>query len=205
MSGGNRTPSDVTLALNAWWRTQARWGSKAEAARELGIPKTTFGDYFRGRSDPRGRNRQMLREITGLDILAREPDTHESVSATRADEVEDRLAEVAETLRVLSEQFAHLHEVFQHMKEEPEPARVYSLKQRQSVDDRARVVEDLMYQLIAALESFRTSAEDRRLLRGRLHGPDVGYLLALMNALQDENRFESWSAISSYRPLGVRR
>jgi hypothetical protein len=59
--------------------------------------------------------------------------------------------------------------------------------------------------LIAILDTFRDDEHDRVVLRQRLHGPDVGYLISLVAALLDETKFQSWSAVSSYRPLGVRR
>lgn len=210
MPAENDSPSEITLALNAWWRNQTRWRAWAQAARELGIPKTTFRDYFFG-SEPRGKYKAIMWEVTGLDLLADAgPERRAKGRATQGetpavDEVEQRLKEVADTLRLLSDQFAHLHGVFEHLKEERAPARVLKFKPREEAKVRAEAAERLMYQLIAALETFRSSIADREQLRAKLHGPDVGYLLSLMTALQDEDKYASWSAMSSYRPLGVRR
>lgn len=202
-----RNPSEITLALNAWWRTQRRWRTKSQAAADLGIPKSTFLDYFNG-AEPKSFHREKLYGATRLDVFAPpkpqppEPD-EESPSVN---ELEARLAEVAETLRLLSDQFGSLHEVLEHMKIATRPpGRILPFRSSATAEMRAEGVEQLTYSLIAALETFRKSAADRQLLRTRLHGPDVGYLLALMNALLDEEKFQSWSSISSYRPLGVRR
>jgi hypothetical protein len=199
-------PSEVTLALNAWWRKQSRWRAWAEAARELGIPKTTFRNYFFG-AEPSGKNRATLHEATGLDLLADVAPVSriEGADTPSVDEVEDRLTEVAETLRLLSDQFADLHGILETIKKDREPAQVLKFKPRDSAHKRAEAVERLMYQLVAALETFRSASGDREVLRQKLHGPDVGYLLSLMNALQDEDKYSSWDAMSSYRPLGIRR
>lgn len=195
----------TTLALNAWWRSQRRWPSWAAAARALGIPKTTFRNYFFG-AEPKGAHRRSLHVATGLAIFADNvrDDAGEGDSET-VSQAEQRLAEVADTLRVLSEQFSNLHNVFEELKQQRGPARILPFKTREPAIARAKGVEALMYQIIAALETFRSSADDRNTLRQTLHGPDVGYVLALMNAIQDEEKYETWNAMSSYRPLGVRR
>jgi hypothetical protein len=202
---GDKALSETALALNAWWRSQREWPSWAAAARALGIPKTTFRDYFFG-SEPKGKHRKTLFEATGLAALAdaapAESDAGDSETVSQA---ERRLDEVAETLRTLSEQFASLHNVFEELKHQRGPARILPFKKREPATARAKSVEGLMYQIIAALESFRSSAQDRAILRQTLHGPDVGYLVTLMNALQDEKKYETWDALSSYRPLGSRR
>lgn len=201
-----RDPSEVTLALNAWWRKQTRWRAWAQAARDLGIPKTTFRNYFFG-AEPKGKNRAILHDVTGLDLLEAEAPARgrESAGTPSVDDVERQLQDVASTLRLLSDQFTNLSGVVEDLKQERAPAQILRFKPRESAKKRAEATERLMYQLMAALETFRSTANDREVLRQKLHGPDVGYLLALMNALQDEDKYASWDAMSSYRPLGVRR
>jgi hypothetical protein len=196
------TTSDTALELNAWWRRQRRWKTKAAAAKALGIPASTFKGYFAGIT-PVPENRQRLYEATELAVFA--PRRLANVSSPVVNEVEARLSEVSGTLRILSEQFASLHEVFEELKARDQPGQLVPLRQRLPVDDRAEEVSALIYRLIAVLDSFRASAADRNTLRGRLHGPDVGYLASLATALLDEDRFRSWDSISSYRPLGVQR
>lgn len=199
-----KTASTVALELHDWWRRQRRWKTKVEAANSMGMPVTTFKGYFSG-SAPTPENRRRLYAATGLDIFA---DQHASTMTPPSPvvvEAESKLSEVSQTLRVLSEQFASLHEVFEQLKTRDEPARVVSLPQRANAADRAEEAVALIYELIALLDGFRGAKEDRDALRRRIHGPDVGYLASLATALLDEERFESWSAVSSYRPLGIRR
>jgi hypothetical protein len=193
--------SDLALELNAWWRRQRRWKTKTAAAQALGIPASTFKGYFSGIT-PIAENREKLYQATSLAVFAPEPSM---ATSPVVDEADARLSDVSGTLRILSEQFASLHEVFEQLKAREQPGRLVPLRQRVSADDRAEEVSALTYRLIAVLDSFRSSAAERNTLRGHLHGPDVGYLASLATALLDEDRFQSWNSVSSYRPLGVQR
>lgn len=198
------TTSTLALELNAWWRRQRRWKTKAQAAEALGMPASTFKGYFAGIA-PSADNRRKLHEATGLAIFADEGVTEKQTTSPVVVEAESKLSEVSQTLRVLSEQFASLHDVFEQLKAREEPGSVVPFPNRASADDRAEEATSLIYRLIAVLDSFRTSRIERDSLRRHVHGPDVGYLASLATALLEEERFESWSAVSSYRPLGVRR
>jgi hypothetical protein len=200
-------PSHVTFELNAWWRTQNRWQSKSQAAAELGIPKTTFIQYFYG-AIPRPPHNMVLYEATGLEIVRNEPGAHQRsrTSESPVDQLDETLSQVSRTLRLLSDQLGTLHEVFEHVKSQNKSAaRILPFPAKEKVDTRVKVVKQMLYGFIAALETFRSSGADRQALRDSLHGPDVGYLLALLNALLDEAKYESWAAISSYHPLEARR
>lgn len=194
-----RATSDLALELNAWWRRQRRWKTKVAAAEALGIPASTFKGYFAG-IVPVPENRKRLYEATGLAVF-------DDAAATSpvVDEADARLSDVSQTLKLLSEQFASLHDLFEQLKAGEQAGRVIPFPQRVSADERAEEASALLYRLIAVLDSFRASAEERDLLRRQLHGPDVGYLASLATALLDEDRFHSWNSVSSYRPLGVRR
>jgi hypothetical protein len=192
--------SDLSLELNAWWRKQRKWKTKAEAAKALGMPPTTFRGYFRGVL-PTPVNRAKLHAVTGLAALG----GPEAAASPVVVEADAKLSEVSETLRMLSEQFASLHEVFEQLKAREKPAQVVQFPRRASTVDRANEANALLYRLIAVLDTFRSSRADRDELRRHLHGPDVGYLASLATALLEEDRFESWNAVSSYRPLGVQR
>lgn len=196
--------SDLALELNAWWRRQRHWKTKAEAAQALGMPASTFKGYFAGIA-PSPTNRKKLHEATGLAVFAASGSVVASATSPVVDEADARLSEVSQTLRMLSEQFASLHDVFEQLKAREQPGRLIPFPERISVDERADEASALLYRLIAVLDSFRSSPAERDALRRHLHGPDVGYLASLATALLDEDRFHSWSAVSSYRPLGVRR
>jgi len=206
--------SETALALTAWWRRQRRWKTKTEAADAIGIPRSTFKDYFYG-AKPTALNRAKLYAATDLEIFAgdgppaRGAQTQAPVGESDPDhaarEADARLAEVSQTLRTLSDQFADLHKVLDQLKAKDGPARVIAFPAGAAADQRAEATVQLLYRLIAALETFRSSARDREALRRALHGPDVGYLYSLADALLDEEKFERWGEISSYRPLGARR
>lgn len=200
----HRTTSTHALELNAWWRTQRRWTTKVEAAQALGMPASTFKGYFAGIA-PNPENRRKLHEATGLAVFADEAPSSAPPASPVVVEADAKLSEVSQTLRLLSEQFASLHDVFEELKAREQPGRVVPFPQRASADERADEAIAILYRLIAVLDSFRSSAVERDVLRRRLHGPDVGYLASLATALLDEDRFDSWNNVSSYRPLGVRR
>ncbi|MDP9224525.1 MAG: hypothetical protein M3P18_11860 [Actinomycetota bacterium] len=200
-----KATSDVSLELNAWWRRQRKWKTKSDAAKALGMPPTTFRGYFRGIA-PTPANRAKLHAATGLAVFDdTKTGTQTTTAAPVVDEADARLSEVSDTLRVLSEQFASLHEVFEQLKAREQPAQLVPFPKRASTVQRADEVNTLLYRLIAVLDGFRSSRADRDVLRRRLHGPDVGYLASLATALLEEERFQSWDAVSSYRPLGVQR
>lgn len=200
----DRATSIHALELNAWWRRQRRWRTKAEAAHALGMPPSTFKGYFAGIA-PSPDNRRRLHEATGLAVFGEAVTPSEAPASPVVDEADAKLSEVSQTLRLLSEQFASLHDVFEQLKAREQPGRVVPFPQRASSDERADEAIAILYRLITVLDSFRSSPAERDVLRNRLHGPDVGYLVSLATALLDEDRFQSWSTVSSYRPLGIRR
>lgn len=206
MMAGSQAASPSALALNDWWRRQRRWKTKAAAAQAAGMPASTFKGYFAGIT-PSSENRPKLYALTGLEIFSdAEAGASPSITASPVVvEAESKLSDVSETLRVLSQQFASLHELFEQLKAVDQPGRVVAFPQRASADERADEAAALVYRLIAVLDSFRSSAAERDVFRRRIHGPDVGYLASLATALLDEQKFHSWNAVSSYRPLGLRR
>jgi hypothetical protein len=167
------------------------------------MPASTFKAYFTGRV-PSPDNRKKLHEATGLAVFA-ERSPSEPAASPVVVEADARLSEVSQTLRLLAEQFASLHDVFEQLKAREQPGRLIPFPQRASAAERADEAVAILYQLITVLDSFRSAPADRDVLRRRIHGPDVGYLVSLATALLDEDRFHSWDAVSSYRPLGVRR
>ena len=203
------TPTEQSLALNSWWRTQSRFRSKRQAAKELGIPQSSFVEYFYGRK-PSRKHSHSLHEATGLDVfdVAMPPGSkvgEPKGPAGPVDMAEAKLSEVSDTLRVLAEQFNNLHGVFETMKEGSKKGRIVPFPKREGPERRAALTVELLYELVVALDTFRSSPHDRAVLREKVHGPDVGYLISLLNALMDEDRFQTWNAVSSYRPLGVQR
>ncbi len=140
-----------------------------------------------------------------MEILQVPGSDSEQGAASPVEQLDEKLSQVSHTLRLLSDQLDTLHDVFEHLKEQKKSsAQILAFPAKENAETRVRAIEQLLYRFIAALETFRTSSSDRQVLRDSLHGPDVGYLLALLNALLDEAKYESWAAMSSYRPLGVR-
>lgn len=71
----------------------------------------------------------------------------------------------------------------------------------QSEDGTAQEVIGAFYDLVTKLTRLADGPEsERREYRRLVPGPDVGFVRALLQALLDEQRLESWRAMSTYRP-----
>lgn len=67
------------------------------------------------------------------------------------------------------------------------------------VEERIQSVEDSLYALNDALRFFKEgSPHSRAVLRKYLNGGDVGYVITLLKALFDEEKFQNWLAMTTY-------
>jgi transcriptional regulator with XRE-family HTH domain len=68
---------------------------------------------------------------------------------------------------------------------------------------RARRIVQILLQLSGELEFFkRCSEEGRKTFRKTVPGPDVGYVITLLRALYDEDKFQRWLLFSDYEMQG---
>lgn len=56
--------------LAAWWTSQSRWKQRQDMASEIGINRSTLGDYFGGRAIPTGERRRTMYQATELSCFA---------------------------------------------------------------------------------------------------------------------------------------
>ena len=76
-------------------------------------------------------------------------------------------------------------------------------KVERNIEERISDVKSLLGALEMELDYFKYGPSNRReLFRRSIFGPDVGYIMALLRALFDEERFQSWIFMSDYKLRG---
>ncbi len=179
----------INVALNEWFKKQTKWKSRADFAREIEINESTLGDYFKGRHQPSPENRQKLFKVTGLECFK---PTEEEVSRVKSpipqpEKWDVPLNNIGQQLVVIGQAVAQLGKLLSHPSTSDVAARV-------------QAVEDTIYALNDELEFFKEgSPHSRGILRRRLNGPDVGYVTTLLKALFDEEKFQDWLAMTTYK------
>jgi hypothetical protein len=76
-------------------------------------------------------------------------------------------------------------------------------KGEKNIDERIEHVKSLLEALEWELDFFKYGSSNRReLFRKSIFAPDVGYIIALLRALFDEERFQTWLIMSNYKIRG---
>ena len=76
-------------------------------------------------------------------------------------------------------------------------------KSERNIEQRIETVKSLLDAIERELDYFKYGSSNRReLFRKSVFGPDVGYIMALLRALFDEERFQSWLFMSDYKIRG---
>jgi transcriptional regulator with XRE-family HTH domain len=187
--GGIKLEIQINVALNEWFKEQAKWKSRADFAREIGINGSTLGDYFGGRRQPSSGNRQKLFKATGLECFrVTEGEGAPQVELPIPEPEKQRVlwSDVGQQLVVIGKAINQLGELL-------------SRSSTSDVVAHVQAVEDTLYTLNDELEFFKEgSPHARRILRHRLSGPDVGYVTTLLKALFDEEKFQNWLAMTTH-------
>lgn len=76
-------------------------------------------------------------------------------------------------------------------------------KMEKSIDERIEYIKSLLEAIEMESDFFKYGSANRRhLFRKLIYAPDAGYILALLRALFDEERFQTWIIMSDYKLRG---
>ena len=186
----------INVALRQWFEKQTRWKSRAEFGRALGIKESTLGDYFTEGARPGPENRRKLFKVTELECF--KPREEKEAPAVEQPMPEPEIVgvlweHVGEQLVVIGEAVTKLGKLL------AVPASLrYDAPALEAVA-KAQVVEELLYKMSYELHFFKEgSANAREILRQHLDGADVGYVITLLKALFDEEKFQNWLAMTTH-------
>ena len=205
------TELPLHIQLQNWFESQTKYKTKKDLAKDAGIGYSNLQKYFRGDSQPSEKIRQKLYEVTGVEILMQEIEIkkeeqkeiesfveikhEEKEEITTSLDMQEKIAELQKSILDLSEKVNS----FSGFYEKCIVNKLPSSTEVSSVKERVEIVKELLYALNRELEFFKlTSPENRETFRRRIHAPDVGYIIALLRALFDEDKFQSFLYMSKY-------
>lgn len=205
------TELPLHIQLQNWFESQTKYKTKKDLAKDSGIGYSNLQKYFRGDSQPSEKIRQKLYEVTGVEILMQEIEIkeeeqkeiesfveikqEEKEEITTSLDMQEKIAELQKSILDLSEKVNS----FSGFYEKCIVNKLPSSTEVSSVKERVEIVKELLYALNRELEFFKlTSPENREMFRRRIHAPDVGYIIALLRALFDEDKFQSFLYMSKY-------
>ncbi|MHA2135329.1 MAG: hypothetical protein ACW99J_15825 [Candidatus Thorarchaeota archaeon] len=193
---GERPYLDFAEQLRKWFFNQDKLKTQTELADHLGMPRSSCGMFFQGRSFPKGRIRRTLFEMTGIDMLrseGRKQDISKGIlpKSQKIPPLQRHLEEIGRASRTIQRESEALRK---HVRE--------SRKHIQSIEEESnpsgRVVV-AFYALAEELMTFRDSeVPDRKKLRRLLSPKDVGYVISFLKALYDEDRFSNFIFFTEY-------
>ena len=200
--------------LQNWFESQTKWKSYAEIGRATKIDPADVSKYFRGIKKPGKKVRQKLSTIIDIGVLRQEAEkkgeeekeigvkTHEIFEVKKEPEeiktpldLQEKVAELQKIVLVLSEKVKSFDGICEICIANKLPKST----EESSVKERVGIVKELLYALSSELEFFKHAPpESREIFRKKIHAPDVGYIVALLRALFDEDKFKTWLYMSSY-------
>lgn len=187
---------DFAEQLRKWFFNQDKWRSQIELADHLGMPHSSCGKFFQGRSFPKERIRETLYELTGIDMLKNEggmQDISEGIlpKSQKVPPLQRHLEEISRASRTIQRESEALRE---HVKESRK--HIQSIKKESNPSGR---VVAAFYALAEELLALRDSkVPDRKELRRLLSPKDVGYVISFLKALYDEDRFSNFIFFTEY-------
>lgn len=187
------------LQLQNWFESQTKYKTRKNLAKAAGIGYSNLSKYFRGEIHPSKDIGEKLYKITGLEILRQEEEIKE---LERSVEIKTPLyfQETAKELQNIVFELSEKVDNFEEICEKCIANKLPSSSDQSSVRERVEIVKELLYALNRELEFFKhVSAENREIFRKRIHASDVGYITALLRALFDEDKFQSWLYMSDFR------
>jgi len=202
------------IQLQNWFESQTKWKTKKDLAKGTGIGYTNLKKYFHGDSQPSQKIRQKLYEVTGIEILRREIEIKKVEQKGIESLVELKTKEKEEIKKIktpldMQEKVTDLQKIILDLSERVNSFdgvcekcianKLPNSTEESSVKERVEIVKELLYALNRELEFFKhDSPESREMFRKRIHAPDVGYIIALLRALFDEDKFQSFLYMSNY-------
>lgn len=208
---------EIANLLRQWLKEQSPPKTIRQLSRESEIPYNSLRWITGGGRRPNPKEMQKLYRATGLDYFkltekkippAHKPVPREPVKAKkkpfrrlRYQLPPKQLNELKATLEILSDVPEILTEALSNLEDIRNSILASNTRPRYTaVEDRIKNISNLLVLLNQELQFFkRGSPETRAKLRRLLSGSDVGYITALLRALFDEDRFQNWMLMSTYR------
>ena len=196
------------MELQNWFKSQTKYRTKKELAEDIGINYKTLAHYFYEDRKPSDENRQKLYEVMGIkeEKEKQKTITKEETKQIKPDEVKPKeiktiptikseITDVQKIISNLDDKINGLSGICENCIANKFP---YS-KKESSVKERVEIVKELLYALNKELEFFKKDTpQSREIFRKSIHAPDIGYIIALLRALFDEDKFQDWLLMSSY-------
>jgi len=165
-----QTKRQLAIDLRMWFQNQSKWKTYDDMAKDIGINIKTLGNYFQGRYFPTGENLVKLRETINLPILSQSFGGGPKVGVKIKPKEEIRVKEVTPVSR---------------------PQKL--------AQEKATIIKNILYSLNEELKFFKKgTADDRKIFKDTIPGKDVGYIIALLKALYDEDTFQNWLFFAEY-------
>ena len=185
--------SEMAKSLRAYQSLNPELKTISQLSARTGVDRETLGRILRQTTTPSAKSRAKLYQVTQAEVF-RNPRTRKakqtsSVSgSTRTPGIEDLLNEV----KRLSLSVERLHMSLSPADEASSEGKM--LTEKVSVRARAQAVARILGELDRELAFFKQESKQdaRHVLRSVVDAKDVGYLIALLKAMYDDDAFENW-------------
>lgn len=181
----------MVKALKAYAAAHPEVRTQDQLAKKLGVSSETLRRLMLGLSTPAARSRARIFSVTHAEVFRRLPGNRPR-ETTRTQNGRQYADDILREVRKLSSGVERLRQsltgdevVSPH--ERPAPEKV-------SARARAEAVARILGQLDRELAFFKEESrqEARHTLRRVVDAKDVGYLIALLKAMYDDDAFENW-------------
>ena len=198
---GERPPRDETerllraemaKALKAYLATHPDEGPISHLSAKIGVDRWTLGEIMRGTITASERATERLYELTQAQVFrnlrARNKKVGPTVSRQQRPSIDELLEEV-DRLRASIERLRRSSATADASASETRAS-----PEKATVRSRAQTVGRILGELDRELAFFKdeTQTEARHVLRRVVDAKDVGYLIALLKAMYDDDAFENW-------------
>ncbi len=185
---------ELRITLRRWFSNQSKYPNLREMANASAIPFNTLRGYFSGKR-PKDKNLRRLAEATGLDL---------SLSADLFQPTTNIANPYDERKKLYAAQLlGELHYDLSRCLSSLLPAqKVLSEGKRDttaSLRKKAQSVQAIMDALERSLAPFIENPDSLRLLRQTISGSDAAYLSALLVAMFDDRRLQTWKEMTTYK------
>ncbi len=197
-------PSELSRDLRRWWDQQSTFSTIKQFAERAGIPYSSLKKYFSGQKQPGIKNRQLLFNVTQLDILRPEKTPVVAAKFPLTRPISKKVAEgLNRRFRYASSTLAKLSESLTKSLMAISSLAGFLQTMQGSGDtqfwlEEARATQYILDALEKILRPFLESPEGLQILRSQVSGPDAGYISGLLAALFDDTRLSNWKAMTTY-------
>lgn len=175
----------ISEAIAAYRKANPERGSIGAIARATGCNRSTISRILSGENLPSDDIAARLFDLTRAEVFGNLSNSKPKTPAKQIG-ITDKLDGAIATLHELKERIA---ESPQH-----EKSRLVPSPPGATPGSRATAVGRLLQQLDAELAFFKVESrtKERKVLRKTVDPRDVGYLIALLKAMYDDDTFQNW-------------